>query len=220
MTEPRELAKIRDFSALHEPVIPADKAIPGEFVIETVGGPVRAELDFHYGEGWVEETVEHTITLKLAVQGEVVANYDCVMNTERHPPVFNLRHRIVQNNFRGRGLGTLGLQVIHEAVQNYVAKYLPGRCQGITMNVGQPALTRLVIDQNWLDEQGLSDYKRSDGVNLGYRPSRKKDVEIIVQQLRAISERSPNSYAATAADYLVNPGSDERIRAELIRPIH
>lgn len=228
MTEPREPVKIRDFSAKSEPVIPVDKIMPEvelnglaklEFDIETASGPVHAQLDFHYGSGWVEETFEHIIALRLSFDGKEIANYNAVMKTEHHPLVFDLRHREVQRNFRGKGLGTLGLQVMHEAVQNYVTKYLPGRCQGIIMDVGQPSLTRLIIDQDWLEEQGLSDYKHSDGVNLRYRPSSGKDAKIIIQQLQDTSERSSYSYAETSADYLVDPDSGDQIRAKLIRPL-
>ena len=108
---------------------------------------------------------------------------------------------------------------MYEAIQRYVNKYPEARCEGISMQVGQPALSRGLIDQAWLTEQGLDQYSRSDGINLGYRPSTDNDAKIIKQQLAATADHDRAAYAGTSNDYLINPVTGGQIKAELIRPL-
>ncbi len=98
---------------------------------------------------------------------------DIELDVPRRAPdhlYWRIYSRHVEPAARGRGLGTATFAAFEGAMDRLHAAYPDLKADTVLVETRLASLTRLLIDQGWLEEHGLDEFKRSDGRNFGYIP--------------------------------------------------
>lgn len=116
------------------------------------------------------------VNIKLSESGKGVLNFNSYLGDEilkdKYPDRkrWIIMHRIVQKDYRKRGLGRLGIELLERAIVKFIEKFPILKTETIEIGVNYGSMCRLIADQKWLEDRGLDEYKHEDGTDLGYRP--------------------------------------------------
>jgi len=95
----------------------------------------------------------------------------------------NINYRYVEPDYRGRGLAELSMDTIEEITKRIATKYPEWQLDFLEVYTRLVSITKLLVDKEWLAENGLKEYQRS-GKNMGYSPD-EQDFERVRDILKA-----------------------------------
>ncbi|MFH1537098.1 MAG: hypothetical protein ABID45_03860 [Patescibacteria group bacterium] len=176
MPDPDPTRKVE--SKFSETILPADFKIPelsdtqeGGFVEKTQSFKFRYKGQEFNGEIAYERDERRTSQIEITFYSESkeIVKFAARYFNDRG---WNLYNRKVDNtNDRKQGFGTLAFKTIEEIIILFKNKFRDQRSDYIHTETQIPALLRMMIDQDWLEQRGLEEYQRADGFNLGYFPT-------------------------------------------------
>jgi hypothetical protein len=90
-------------------------------------------------------------------------------NLNNGEPFWNTTYRMVEKEERGKGYGELALRLIKETVEKF-NRETQLRGEYINIDSALSSLSRLIIDQQWLQDHGLGNLSKKSTQDLHFKP--------------------------------------------------
>lgn len=103
---------------------------------------------------------------------------------------WDLRHREVDKDYREKGIGLSAFYAIENIIQILQKNNPEFRATTIEVGTLDVSVARVVVDQDWLLENGLGELAHKDGSNLQYKPYSKFGPERAAKKLLSIKDRN------------------------------
>jgi len=118
----------------------------------------------------------------MITKGPILPKYQ---NANNEKLVFcNIYNREVSNEYKGRGLGELGIKVVEDIAKMVGEKNPELRADFVELNeVTISSLIRLAIDQKWLEDHGLNQYKNNKGRDMHFIPDGDEQAETKIKAI-------------------------------------
>lgn len=138
--------------------------------------PRKASIDI-YGYDEESQDPERAMTFKLACNENSPAHY---YDSSRNSPDDRNKHtywqvyyRRVEKDYRRKGLGTLGVQLLEKLVMMMGEKDPKVKGEWIQMDTQLSSVARLIAGHEWLNQSGFGEYVSQDRPDFGYLPHEK-----------------------------------------------
>lgn len=150
----------------------------------------KASVDFYCYDENGKDT-ERIATFKLACNEDSPGKYyDSSRNSDEDKGIhrfWQVYYRRVEKDYRHKGLGTLGVQLMERLVAMMGEKDPAVKGEWIQMDTQLASVARLISDHEWLKRSGLGEYADESRPDFGYLPH-PKDVQDAYKLITGVSE--------------------------------
>ena len=148
-----------------------------EFDFSFKGQNYKGELKFERGEGKYMGGVKFTIegssdNLVGMFSSRIIKGDPHNVRSEGNGSTncCFIYHRRVEKEYQRRGFGELGIKMIEKLATDRGNKNKELEINNFEIFTRAISTARLIVDQDWLEENDLVHLKKKNGNNLGYRP--------------------------------------------------